>query len=101
MANKKRASDPSAVPVDQRRRAVLKAGGGLVVAFSWLGSGAAFGVASGKPQAGDAAAAKADGNPAFAPNGFIRIGTDGVVRLVMPQVEMGQGSYTGQATLVA
>jgi len=101
VTSKKRASDPSAVPVDPHRRAVLKAGGGLVVAFSWFGSGAAFGVASSKPQAGDAAAAKADGNPAFAPNGFIRIGTDGVVRLVMPQVEMGQGSYTGQATLLA
>jgi len=89
-------------PHDSGRRALLKAGGGLVLSFAWLGtSTAAFGFASGKPQAGDVAAARADGNPAFAPNAFVRIGTDGVVRLVMPEVEMGQGAYTGQATLLA
>lgn len=88
-------------PVDEHRRFLIRAGGGLIVAFSTFGSSSAFGFASGKPQPGDAAAAKADGNPAFAPNAFIRIGTDGSVRLVMPEVEMGQGSYTGQATLLA
>jgi isoquinoline 1-oxidoreductase beta subunit len=34
-----------------------------------------------------------NGTPAaFAPNAYIRIGRDGQVTLVMPQVEMGQGT---------
>ena len=39
--------------------------------------------------------------PAFAPDGFIRIGTDGLVTLVMPQVEMGQGVYTSISAILA
>ena len=39
--------------------------------------------------------------PAFAPNGFIRIGKDGQVVLVMCQVEMGQGTYTSMPMLLA
>jgi isoquinoline 1-oxidoreductase subunit beta len=47
-----------------------------------------------------AAAAKA--RPAvFAPNAFIRIGTDGRVTLIMNQVEMGQGTYTSMPMLLA
>jgi isoquinoline 1-oxidoreductase beta subunit len=45
--------------------------------------------------------ALADGHPAFAPNAFIRIDAEGPVRLVMPQVEMGQGIYTGACALLA
>ncbi|MFC0406920.1 xanthine dehydrogenase family protein molybdopterin-binding subunit [Roseomonas elaeocarpi] len=37
----------------------------------------------------------------FAPGGFIRIGRDGTVTLILPNVEMGQGIYTGEATLLA
>jgi isoquinoline 1-oxidoreductase beta subunit len=37
----------------------------------------------------------------FAPNAFIRIDAKGVVTLVLPQVEMGQGIYTAQAMLLA
>jgi isoquinoline 1-oxidoreductase beta subunit len=43
------------------------------------------------PERGDAVAAESDG---FAPNAFIRISTDGQIVLTMPQVEMGQGTYT-------
>jgi len=39
--------------------------------------------------------------PVFAPNAFIRIGTDGRVTLVMCQVEMGQGTYTSMPMLLA
>lgn len=86
---------------DPSRRRLLKSGG-LTVAFLWLGgAGKAMAMASARPQAGDAAAAQADGNPAFAPNAFIRIDTEGPVRLVMPSVEMGQGAYTGEAMLLA
>src|SRR5262249_7022408 len=38
---------------------------------------------------------------AFVPNGFIRIGTDGRVTLIMCQVEMGQGTYTSMSMLLA
>lgn len=37
----------------------------------------------------------------FAPNAFIRIGTDGQVELTMPYVEMGQGTYTSIPMLIA
>src|ERR1700694_802686 len=37
----------------------------------------------------------------FAPSAFIRIDTAGHTTLVMPQVEMGQGIYTGVAMILA
>ena len=37
----------------------------------------------------------------FAPNAFIRIGTDDLVTVMIKHIEMGQGPYTGLATLVA
>ncbi len=37
----------------------------------------------------------------FAPNAFVRIQTDGQVVLVMPYVEMGQGTYTAIPMLIA
>jgi len=39
--------------------------------------------------------------PGFAPNAFIRIGPDGGITLIMPQVEMGQGTYTSMPMLLA
>src|SRR5215470_6200052 len=39
--------------------------------------------------------------PPFAPNGFIRVGRDGKVTIVVCQVEMGQGTYTSMPMLVA
>src|ERR1700732_2677508 len=38
---------------------------------------------------------------AFTPNAYSRIGRDGQVTLVMPQVEMGQGTYTSMSMLIA
>ena len=69
------------------------AGGGLLLAWHLdaLPRAAASAVAS---------AAKA-GAPEFAPNGFIRIGKDGRVVLIMCQVEMGQGTYTSMPMLLA
>jgi CO/xanthine dehydrogenase Mo-binding subunit len=46
-------------------------------------------------------AAAPGSSPAFAPNGFIRVGRDGRVTLVMSQVEMGQGTYTSMSMLLA
>jgi len=45
-----------------------------------------------------AEAAAAD---AFAPNAFIRVGSDGQIVLTMPYVEMGQGTYTSIPMLIA
>jgi isoquinoline 1-oxidoreductase beta subunit len=71
------------------RRAFIKAsaaaGGGLLLSVSLP----AF--------TGEAAAP----TEAFAPDAFIRIGTDGKVTMVMPQVEMGQGTYTSIPMLIA
>jgi CO/xanthine dehydrogenase Mo-binding subunit len=38
---------------------------------------------------------------AFAPNAFLSIGSDGVVTMTMPFVEMGQGTYTSVPMLIA
>src|ERR1700722_3153226 len=37
----------------------------------------------------------------FAPNAFIRIGTDDLVTVLIKHIEFGQGPFTGLATLVA
>src|SRR5215469_1297562 len=47
---------------------------------------------------GEADAADIDG---FSPNAFIRIARDGQIALTMPYVEMGQGTYTSIAMLIA
>ena len=86
-------------PLDLERRRLTA--GGLSLAFLWLGSGKANAFISARRQDGDAAAALADGNPPFAPNAFIRIEPEGPVRLVMPNVEMGQGIYTGACAMLA
>jgi len=86
--------------IDLGRRKALQLGG-FSLAFVWLGAGKAQAFMSAQPQPGDRAMALADGHPTFAPNAFIRIDTAGPVRLVMPQVEMGQGIYTGACALLA
>ncbi|GLQ87500.1 xanthine dehydrogenase family protein molybdopterin-binding subunit [Dyella flagellata] len=87
--------------VDLQRRRMLQSSG-LAIAFLWLGgTGAASAMMSARRQPGDTAAAMADGNPPFAPNAFIRVDSEGPVRLVMPSVEMGQGIYTGCCMLLA
>jgi isoquinoline 1-oxidoreductase subunit beta len=37
----------------------------------------------------------------FAPNAFIRINRQGEVTLIMPQVEIGQGTYTSISMILA
>ena len=43
----------------------------------------------------------AEAGPSFNPNAFIRINRQGVVTLVIPMVEMGQGTYTALPMLLA
>ena len=44
---------------------------------------------------------KAEAANTFAPNAFVRIGSDGQIVLTMPYVEMGQGTYTSIPMLIA
>jgi isoquinoline 1-oxidoreductase beta subunit len=77
------------------RRAFLKDAGSLTVAaltigFEWAGT---------TRRAAALAAPLAAGS--FAPNAFLRIGADNSVTVIAKHVEMGQGAYTGIATIVA
>jgi isoquinoline 1-oxidoreductase subunit beta len=79
------------------RRDVLRAGAALTLSVAVAGRTLAEGASSGG----------AGGNPvrantsAFAPNDFVRISSDDVVTIISKHLEMGQGIYTGLATLVA
>jgi isoquinoline 1-oxidoreductase beta subunit len=80
-------------PANPGRRAFLGAGavaGGAFLLGFYLPTG----------RAAQRATAPAAGQR-FEPNAFIRIDRQGVVTLVMPQVEMGQGIYTGLAMVLA
>jgi isoquinoline 1-oxidoreductase subunit beta len=76
------------------RRAFLKNSGAvaaaLTIGFQWVGP-ARRANALPAPSAGSG----------FAPNAFLRIGTDNSVTVIAKHVEMGQGAYTGIATIVA
>ncbi|GIL39013.1 xanthine dehydrogenase family protein molybdopterin-binding subunit [Roseiterribacter gracilis] len=50
---------------------------------------------------GARAAAAATNAKNFAPNAFLRVAPDGTVTVLSKHLEMGQGSYTGIATIVA
>jgi isoquinoline 1-oxidoreductase beta subunit len=84
-----------ALPAGISRRAFLTAGaaagGGLLIGIGLPGLMSEAGAAE------KGAARQAE----FAPNAFIRIGSDGRVTLVMGQVEMGQGTYTSMPMLIA
>src|SRR4029077_7118342 len=78
-----------AAPALSRRiflKAGIASGGGLLLGF-------------GLPALLDDGMAAASSN--FALNAFVRIGHDGSVTLIMPYVEMGQGTYTSISMLVA
>jgi isoquinoline 1-oxidoreductase subunit beta len=74
------------------RRDLLKASGAgiaaLVIGFVW------------NPRRGLAAVA-ANGSAELVPNAFVRIGADESVTVIAKHLEMGQGSYTGLATILA
>jgi isoquinoline 1-oxidoreductase subunit beta len=61
----------------------------LTLGFEWAGTMRRAAMAA--PAAG----------AAFAPNAFLRIGADNSVTVIAKHLEMGQGSYTGIATIVA
>jgi len=78
------------------RRGFLQAAGAtaaaLTIGFEWSVSGR---------RAAAAAAAATTGDAGFAPNAFLRIGSDDSVTIIAKHLEMGQGSYTGIATVLS
>src|SRR5215469_16917571 len=66
--------------------------------FIELAAGTAFMFGFYVPARGPALAAQ---RASFAPNAFIRIDRQGNITLIMPQVEMGQGTYTSISMLMA
>ena len=72
----------------------------FVVVLTATGAGLLLGCRIGE-RSGAAAAAGAAPPLSFAPNAFIRVGTDGGITMIMPQVEMGQGMYTAMPMLLA
>ena len=76
------------------RRSLLQGAAGLVIAFHLPREANA--------QSGAASIFRPDGNTGvFAPNAFIRIGTDNTVTILSKHIEFGQGPFTGLATIVA
>lgn len=73
------------------RRRFLQGSAGLTLGFVLPTAGGGAGPAR------EALAAPA----AFEPNAFLRIGTDNTVTVLSKHLEMGQGTYTGLATLLA
>ena len=76
------------------RRTFLKDSGtaaiaALTVGFEWIGWSRRAG------------AVPADSAALFMPNAFLRVAADGTVTVIAKHVELGQGSYTGIATVVA
>lgn len=84
------------VAASSTRRAFLKGAGSagaiaLTIGFEWGGPARRAFAGSVTPIAG----------AAFVPNAFMRIDTDNRVTVIAKHVEMGQGAYTGIATVVA
>lgn len=66
----------------------LMAAAALVIGLRWPAGGAA---AQATPAAG----------ASFAPNAFLRIAADDTITIISKHLEMGQGIYTGVATMIA
>jgi isoquinoline 1-oxidoreductase subunit beta len=79
----------SALDTPITRRSAVQGIAGLVIGF-YLPGGLRT-----------AAAAPSTVAPPFAPNAFVRIGTDNTVTVLIKHIEFGQGPFTGLATLVA
>jgi isoquinoline 1-oxidoreductase beta subunit len=79
----------SALDTPITRRTAVQSMAGLVIGF-YLPRGLRA-----------ASAAPTNAAPPFAPNAFVRIGTDNTVTVLIKHIEFGQGPFTGLATLVA
>lgn len=79
----------TALPGQVSRRSFLLGSGGLALGLS-------FGLTQ-----SELALAQTPASATFAPNGWINIGLDGVVTLMSPAAEMGQGTMTAMPMLLA
>lgn len=84
-------------PVNLSRRQFMQGMSGLAVGVCIGPALSACGQQAGTSGAPPVAATAAD----FTPNAFVRIGSDNRVTIVAKHLEMGQGTYTGLATLAA
>jgi len=82
-------------------RRLLLTGGGLLFGFAVLGRSKAWAAAEPEMKALGAYDGSGSDFPGFAPGGYVRIGRDGRIVLIMPSTEMGQGIYTAEAMLIA
>src|SRR6202140_539276 len=82
------ARPPAPATSPTRRRFIQGAAAataGLTIGFHWAGN----------------SRAAAATNDVLAPNAFVRVAPDNTVTVIIKHVEMGQGTYTGLATVVA
>jgi isoquinoline 1-oxidoreductase beta subunit len=82
------ATRPALAARPNRRRflqGAAAATAGLTIGFHWAGN----------------SRAEAATNDVLAPNAFVRVAPDNTVTVIIKHVEMGQGTYTGLATIVA
>ncbi|MBL8484129.1 MAG: xanthine dehydrogenase family protein molybdopterin-binding subunit [Rhodocyclaceae bacterium] len=79
------------------RRQFLQGSAGLTLGYLMPAAALAAAVEAGPGKAGAGLAADVH----FEPNAFLRIGADNTVTVLSKHLEMGQGTYTGLATLVA
>ena len=91
-------SNDLASPRKIERRTFLKGAGAATVTALTIG----FELSGSQRAQALAAAAPATPTTApFAPNAFVRIGADDSITIIAKHIEMGQGSYTGLATILA
>ena len=81
---------------NESRRHFLQSAAGLTLAVYLPGAVAETATAGSGLTGGRTA-----GGATFEPNAFVRIGTDNSVTVFAKHLEMGQGSYTGLATILA
>lgn len=86
--------------VNESRRQFLKVGAGLTLAI-YLPNAHGADSGPGKTTAAEPATPITFEPITFEPNAFVRIGEDNSVTVIAKHLEMGQGTYTGLATLVA
>jgi isoquinoline 1-oxidoreductase beta subunit len=91
-AQSRNSSDRAAIDRRDFLRVGLGAGGALIVVFGIPTIAQHVDLSVSEPTAADAS---------FTPDAFVRIARNGKVTLVMPQVEMGQGTYTAMPMLIA
>jgi isoquinoline 1-oxidoreductase subunit beta len=84
--------------VVEARRSIRLSRRTFLLTGAAVGGGLLLGFALPLPFTGKSTAATAD---SFEPDAFIRVGQDGSVTLTIPQVEMGQGTFTSCPMLLA